>query len=55
MSREEYMQLYLMSTVDVEKTEQFLKSDIETEGFTDVFRQFLVPKNQEVPSISYNY
>ena len=55
ISREEFEHLYLMATINIEKTEDFLKSNIETKGVTDLFRQFLIPKNKEVLCIKRIY
>ena len=51
MSREEYIQASFMAAYDIEKTEEFLKSNIKTDGMNNLFKQFLVPKNKEVPKI----
>ena len=48
ISLEEFMRLHFMATTDFEKTEEFLKSNIKTDGINDLFRDFLVPKNNEV-------
>ena len=48
LSREQFMFISYMVTVNIEKTEEFLKSNIKTDGMNDLFRQFLVRKNKEV-------
>ena len=49
MSLEEFMQISFMATTNIERTEEFLRSNIKAvEGMTNAFRQFLVPKNKEV-------
>ena len=48
MSRDQFMQISYMATIDIEKTEKFLKSNINTDGMSNLFRQFLIPKNKEV-------
>ena len=48
ISREEFERLYLMATIDIEKTEEFLKSNIDTHGINNLFKQFLIPKYKEV-------
>ena len=50
ISREKYMELYYESTTDIRNTEKFLKSNIKTQGINDLFRDFLIPKNNEVIS-----
>ena len=48
ISFEEFGRLSLMATTDIEKTEEFLKSNIITNGMNDLLRQFIIPKNHEV-------
>ena len=48
ISREEFGQLHLMATTDFGKTEEFLKSNINTDGMNDLYRDFMIPKNLEV-------
>ena len=48
ISRVEFLQLYTMATIDIEKSKEFLKSNIKTDGMSNLFEQFLVPKNKEV-------
>ena len=52
ISREEFEHLYLMATIDIEKTEEFLKLNIDTRGMNNLFKQFLIPKNKMVLFIS---
>ena len=52
ISLEEFMKLSFMAMTDIDKTEKFLRLNIKTEGVNDIFRDFLVPKNKEVP-LSY--
>ena len=48
ISYEELMELCCMATVDIQTTEEFLKSNIETDAIKNIFRDFLVPKNRQV-------
>ena len=48
MSLEEFMRLSFMAMSDIGKTEEFLKSNIDTKGINDLLRDFLVLKNNEV-------
>ena len=50
MSIEQFTKLHCMATIDIQKTEEFLKSNIRIGGLNDLFRDFLVPKNHEVTS-----
>jgi hypothetical protein len=47
ISREEFMRLNYMAIIDIVKTEEFLKSNIKTDGLGNLFRDFLIPKNLE--------
>ena len=45
---EEFLKISYMAMINIEKTEEFLKSNIKTEGVNNVFRDFLIQKNKEV-------
>ena len=48
MSVKEFTKLCFMAQFDIQKTEEFLKANINTKGINDLLRDFLVPKNNEV-------